>query len=63
MFVLHLHDWELHLKDALGEYEKQEGQDNTIYVRGEIQVCRCMRMRLVPFDRRLRPVEVVYSDA
>ena len=57
--LFHRHDWVTWRRDVLGEFEKQEGQDNVLSCLGECQVCShpsCGDERFVPNDRRLRPV-------
>lgn len=59
--LMHKHIWKVQMADAIGRYEKQEGQGETsiIYCRGRIDQCqRCPMMRLVPFSAILHPVVV-----
>lgn len=57
----HKHEWRLMVADAIGRYEKQEGQGekSIMYCRGKIEKCAaCSTMRIVPALGFLHPVEV-----
>lgn len=61
---IHIHSWELICRDAIGRFEKQEGQKNPFYCHGRIEGCSiCPALRLVPHDSVFRPVEVERAAA
>lgn len=61
MFIAHLCDWQLYKKNVQAQYEKQEGQGSTFYVRGDVQKCDrpgCKLMRLIPYPKHFMTVLV-----
>lgn len=54
----HKHDWKIVINHALARYDKQEGQDSTIYVSGRVEKCECGSWRIIPDVPSLQVVEV-----
>lgn len=44
--------------NAIGAFDKQEGQDSTFYCDGNVYQCKCKKAILVPYNSNLRIVEV-----
>lgn len=54
----HKCQFEMIQTEAIGIYEKQEGQDNKFSCEGNVYQCRCKKAILVPYDSNLRIVEI-----
>jgi hypothetical protein len=57
---IHVHQYTKALSNAMGFYRKNNLPEGTgFFVKGELQVCAiCSGLRLVPYNKHLRPVEV-----
>ncbi len=59
--IFHLHKWMTVRTGVCATFTKNNWPEDTsaVIAEGNLQQCRCQKQRFVPYQKNLRPVEVV----